>query len=88
MHRVNWAIVDVVVRRHPQISRADDICFGAPRIEGRVPTEAIADRYVAGDSLKELACQFEIAFSQVEAALRFELDLRQALAPCYGDDNG
>ncbi|MFZ2508917.1 MAG: DUF433 domain-containing protein [Steroidobacteraceae bacterium] len=54
------------------------ISFGRPVLVGRsVPTAVLADRFKAGDSLKELAEDYEAPSEAIEEAIRCELD-RQA----------
>jgi uncharacterized protein (DUF433 family) len=64
-----------------------DVCCGAPRIEGTgVPTSIIAERYAAGDSLAQLAYDYDLWSPDIEAALRFELRRLHALeAPDAGE---
>ena len=48
-------------------------CGGSPTIAGtRIPTATLAGRFRAGDSVKELLCDYPIKRSQLEAALLFE----------------
>ena len=54
------------------------ISFGRPVLVGRsVPTAVLADRFKAGDSLRELAEDYEAPSEAIEEAIRCELD-RQA----------
>lgn len=54
------------------------IAFGRPVLVGRsVPTAVLADRFKAGESLKELARDYETSPAGIEEAIRCELD-RQA----------
>ncbi len=47
--------------------------FGRPVVCGtRVPTETIADRWQAGDTIADLAADFEMAPAMIEGALRWE----------------
>lgn len=53
--------------------------FGRPVVVGTsVPTEALAERFRAGDSLGELARDFRIATNIVESALRWEMSVAAA----------
>lgn len=53
--------------------------FGRPVVAGTsVPTESLAERFRAGDSLEELAHDFRIATSVVESALRWEMSAAAA----------
>ncbi len=55
------------------------IAFGRPVLRGRaVPTAVLADRFKAGDSLRELADDYEVSTETIEEAIRCELDRRQA----------
>jgi uncharacterized protein (DUF433 family) len=69
------AIIDAprAVEMDPRVS------FGRPVLVGRsVPTAVLADRFKAGDSLSDLAADFETSPSLVEEAIRCELDRRKA----------
>ena len=49
------------------------IAFGRPVIaQGGIATEVIHQRFIAGDSPKEIASDFEVSESIVLEALRFE----------------
>jgi uncharacterized protein (DUF433 family) len=55
------------------------VAFGRPVLRGRgIPTAVLADRFKAGDSLQELAGDYETTTEQVEEAIRCELDRREA----------
>jgi uncharacterized protein (DUF433 family) len=55
------------------------IAFGRPVLKGKgVPTAVLADRFKAGDSLKELAGDYEASPEDIEEAIRCELDRRAA----------
>ena len=55
------------------------IAFGRPVLVGKgVPTAVLADRFKAGDSLKELSKDYETSTEEVEEAIRCELDRRKA----------
>lgn len=47
------------------------IAFGAPNVHG-IPTNTLADRYQGGDSVPELAEDFQLNASDVSEALKFE----------------
>lgn len=54
------------------------VAFGRPVLKGRaVPTAVLADRFKAGDSLSELASDYDTPAEIIEEALRCEFD-RQA----------
>jgi len=55
------------------------IAFGRPVLVGRaVPTAVLADRFKAGDSFQSLAEDYETSTTEIEEAIRCELDRRQA----------
>lgn len=55
------------------------IAFGRPVLKGKaVPTAVLADRFKAGDTLKELAEDFEVSPGDIEEAIRCELDRQKA----------
>jgi uncharacterized protein (DUF433 family) len=55
------------------------VAFGRPVLRGRaVPTAVLADRFKAGDTLRELADDYEVSIETIEEAIRCELDRRQA----------
>lgn len=55
------------------------IAFGRPVLVGRgVPTAVLADRFKAGDTMTELAADFDVELVAIEEALRCELDHRAA----------
>ncbi|HWS65771.1 MAG TPA: DUF433 domain-containing protein [Steroidobacteraceae bacterium] len=55
------------------------IAFGRPVLAGRsVPTAVLADRFKAGDSLTQLAEDYDTSPQQIEEALRCELERKAA----------
>jgi uncharacterized protein (DUF433 family) len=55
------------------------IAFGRPVLVGRsVPTAVLADRFKAGDTLSELAADYDTSTDKIEEAIRCELDRREA----------
>lgn len=55
------------------------LSFGRPVLVGRaVPTAVLADRFKAGDGLKELSEDYDVSTEAIEEAIRCELDRRQA----------
>ena len=55
------------------------VAFGRPVLAGtRVPTAVLADRFKAGDALKDLADDYRTTPQAIEEALRCELDRREA----------
>lgn len=50
-----------------------DISFGQPVLAGtRVKTAILTDRFIAGDSITEIAKDFDVTIEQVEEAIRWE----------------
>ena len=65
------------------VSMNPRIQFGRPCIAGTgIPTSVIAERYKAGDSIRELARDYGQKGQEIEEALRFELEARAACATC------
>lgn len=61
------------------VSMNPRIAFGKPVIVGTgVPTAIIAERYKTGESILELARDYEIKDIEIEEAIRCELDLKAA----------
>lgn len=55
------------------------IAFGRPVLAiSRVPTDVLAERYLAGDSIEHLAKDYRCAVAEVEEALRCELRQSEA----------
>jgi uncharacterized protein (DUF433 family) len=55
------------------------IAYGRPVLAGRsVPTAVLADRFKAGDSLKQLAEDYDTSSQNIEEALRCELERKAA----------
>lgn len=54
------------------------IAFGRPTIDRGVPTRPIFESFTAGDSVSVLADAYEVPTDEVEAAIRFEQELRRA----------
>jgi uncharacterized protein (DUF433 family) len=55
------------------------LAFGRPVLAGTaVPTAVLADRFKAGDTLQDLAGDYDTATQAIEEAIRCELDRRQA----------
>jgi|PersoiStandDraft_1058852.scaffolds.fasta_scaffold12316_1 uncharacterized protein (DUF433 family) len=70
----------VVTQNAPKVIAIDPkISLGRPFIEGTgVPTSVLAERYKAGDSIEELAEDYQCETADVQEAIRCELDLRIA----------
>jgi len=59
-----------------------DVCSGAPCISGRrVMTASIAGRFLAGDTVAEIAEDYETTTSDIENAIRYEFDRRKRRIP-------
>ncbi|MEO5959283.1 MAG: DUF433 domain-containing protein [Opitutaceae bacterium] len=55
------------------------LCFGRPCIAGRgIATAMVASRYKAGESVAELAADYECPAMAIEESIRAELDLQRA----------
>ena len=55
------------------------IAFGRPVLTHRaVPTAVLADRFKAGDTLQELAEDYDATAAEIEEAIRCELDRPEA----------
>jgi uncharacterized protein (DUF433 family) len=55
------------------------IAFGRPVLVGRgVPTAVLADRFKAGDTLADLATDYDASTEEIEEAIRCEIDRRKA----------
>jgi len=55
------------------------VCFGRPSVAGRgIATAMVASRYKAGESMAELAADYECEQALIEEAIRAELDLQAA----------
>jgi uncharacterized protein (DUF433 family) len=66
--------------QEPKIISLDPrVCFGRPVIVGTsIPTEEIAERFRAGDSVAELADEYGRPAKEIEEAIRCELTLDKA----------
>ena len=55
------------------------VAFGRPVLVGRgVPTAVLADRFKAGDTLSDLAADYDASTEAIEEAIRCEFDRRAA----------
>jgi uncharacterized protein (DUF433 family) len=71
--------ISTLVEDQPPVEMDPRIAFGRPVLVGRaVPTAVLADRFKAGDSLNDLARDYETSTSEIEEAIRCELDRRKA----------
>jgi len=68
------------VADEPRIIAIDPrVAFGRPVITGsRIPTAEIAERFKAGESLKDLSADFRRSIEEIEEAVRVELELEAA----------
>jgi uncharacterized protein (DUF433 family) len=66
--------IDGAVVKHPKLVSVNPfVSFGRPTVVGtNIHTEAIADLFFAGESVEELAKDYELDKSFIEAAVRFE----------------
>lgn len=79
----------------PRVVRDDGIAWGEPRLERTgTPVGAIAERFMAGDSIYELRRDFRLDGAEVEEALRYGLYTRRqvekylaGLDPCRRADS-
>ena len=61
------------------------IRFGRPTIAGRgVPTDNLLERHQAGDSIGELAADYDVPEAEIEEAIRYESMPAAMLFPCRG----
>lgn len=86
LSRIDWSERDTPVRLFPvpayagppeqaprQVAIDPSVRFGRPiLVEAGVTTEVIADRFRAGDTIDELAADFDVPSSAIEEALRFQ----------------
>jgi uncharacterized protein (DUF433 family) len=85
LSRIDWGDRDTPVRLFPVLPEADSaeaprtvaidpqVGFGRPLlVDAGVPTSVIADRFLAGDTIDEMADDFEVPRQAIEDALRFE----------------
>lgn len=87
LKRIEWDEVGIAARLYPFIrpSKSKEpmwividprVSFGRPVIVGTgIPTEIFAQRYKAGESIDDLAMDYECERLQVEEAIRCELSL-------------
>ena len=60
------------------------ICFGKPTLVGRgVATDAIFERFQAGDSAEELADDYGLDVSEVDEAIRYKSLSSAILCPFF-----
>lgn len=81
---VEYSDDGVAKRWWPQGRRASIICdprfaFGYPVVvKGHVRTDALVERFEAGESFDDIALDFDLEKKVVEDAVRFEMGLRKA----------
>jgi uncharacterized protein (DUF433 family) len=93
LKRIRRDVKGVPVKLYPFLRREDTdrpaapapieidprVAFGRPVLIGRaVPTAVLADRFKAGDSIEDLAGDFEVSSADIQEAIRCELDRREA----------
>jgi len=68
------------IAEEPKVIAIDPaVAFGRPVIAGsRIPTVEIAERFKAGESIVDLAHDFDRQVAEIEEAVRIELDLEAA----------
>ena len=86
--RVEWNNHNLATRLYPQMMGSNDdkiftidphISFGKPTITGTgVPTKVIAQLYDAGDSMEDIADDYDCTIIQIEKAILFESQLQAA----------
>lgn len=86
LRRVDWSRAGFAIRLYPFTRKRDleepkavvidpEVSFGKPVLVGTgIPTSTVAERYKAGESVDELAVDYDIRREQVEEAIRCELD--------------
>lgn len=80
--RVEWDENNLATRLYPEFEHINDdklliidphICFGKPTIKGTgVPTKAIAQLYNAGDSMEDIAEDYDCQVIEIKQAILFE----------------
>jgi len=82
LRRVDWDQAGFAIRLYPftrkrQLEQAKaividtEISFGKPVLVGTgVPTSAVAERYKAGESVEELAVDYDLTRDKIEEAIR------------------
>jgi uncharacterized protein (DUF433 family) len=87
LERIEWDEVGVAARLYPFTRPSESsgprlvvinprVSFGRPVLAGTgIPTEIFAHRYIAGESIEELAIDYECDRLQVEEAIQCELSL-------------
>lgn len=86
--RVEWDNHNFATRLYPEINNINDnkiltidpyVSFGKPTITGTgVPTKIIVELYDAGDSMEDIAEDYDCQINQIEEAIRFESQLQAA----------
>lgn len=88
LSRIEWNNHNLARVLYPFINSINDdkvftidphISFGKPTITGTgIPTEIIAELYDAGDSIEDIAANYDCTVLQIEKAILFESELRAA----------
>ncbi len=85
LRRVDWDEAGFAIRLYPFTRKRaldepkavvidPEISFGRPVLVGTgVPTSTVADRYKAGESVEELAADYDLKRDEIEEAIRCEL---------------
>jgi uncharacterized protein (DUF433 family) len=89
--RIEWDERNIAVRLFPFIEPTEkdfshkiltidpNISFGKPTITGtRVPTKVVTQLYDAGDSIEDIASDYNCTQEQIEKAILFESNLQAA----------
>jgi uncharacterized protein (DUF433 family) len=70
---------DAIVNAPTPVEIDPRVAFGRPVLKGKgVPTAVLADRFKAGDTVKELADDYGVEPGDIEEAIRCEFDRRAA----------
>lgn len=86
LRRVDWSPAGYAIRLYPFTRKRKldepkavvidpEVSFGKPVLVGTgIPTATVAERYKAGESVDELAADYDLGREQVEEAIRCELE--------------
>lgn len=56
------------------IQKTSDVAFGNARIAGTgIRVDGIVSRFRAGESVYQIACDYDLPLSRIEAALRYDM---------------
>jgi uncharacterized protein (DUF433 family) len=85
LRRVDWDETGFAIRLYPFTRKREleepkaividpEVSFGKPVLVGTgVPTATVAERYKAGESVEELAADYDLKRDHIEEAIRCEL---------------